>query len=298
MANIAILPVRFQNSFLHEGHRKLIDYAGLKNHYTIIVLGVAPTRLTYNNPLSFEIRKQMVQAEYPKVRVESLPDYKYDDVWSLKLDDLIETIIPDQNRNSITLYGGRDSFINSYTGKHNTLSVNSISINKLSASDIRTVLHNKIENDQNWRSGIIYASAHRYPVSFQTVDIAVVDFERYRVLVAKKPHEKLFRFVGGFVDPTDISLETAAKRETMEETGMIETDDYKYIGSYRIDDWRYRKSKDKIMTAFFTCKFISGIPKASDDISMVEWKTIYTMNELEFEPEHRPLFNDLKKLIQ
>lgn len=89
MAKIAILPVRFQNSYLHAGHKNLIDFAQDENDMVLIVLGTNPTRLTVDNPLSFDMRKEMIQTEYPKVAVVGLPDYKYDSVWSEKLDEMI-----------------------------------------------------------------------------------------------------------------------------------------------------------------------------------------------------------------
>lgn len=64
MAKIAILPVRFQNSYLHAGHKNLIDFAQDENDMVLIVLGTNPTRLTVDNPLSFDMRKEMIQTEY------------------------------------------------------------------------------------------------------------------------------------------------------------------------------------------------------------------------------------------
>lgn len=293
MTKIAIVPVRFQNSYLHEGHQKLIDFAQKNSDRVIIVLGDSPTRLTTNNPLSFEIRKAMVMEQFPRVEIVHLPDYKYDDVWSKKLDDLIK--LKTISSNEITLYGSRDSFIKCYTGIYNTHEVN---VDGLSATLLRSLAHKKIENNENWRKGIIYASAHRYPVSFQTVDIAVLNEDQTKVLLGKKEFERGYRFIGGFVDVEDQSLEAAAKREVMEETGMIQTDDYKYLSSFRIDDWRYRKAKDKIMTAFFSCKNIFGTPKASDDIAKLEWFDINDLPTLMLEPEHVPMLVKLKATIK
>lgn len=42
-----------------------------------------------------------------------------------------------------------------------------------------------------------------------------------KLLLARKPNETKLRFIGGFVDPSDISYEKAAVREFMEETTVV-----------------------------------------------------------------------------
>ncbi|MDO8504789.1 MAG: NUDIX domain-containing protein, partial [Candidatus Liptonbacteria bacterium] len=68
----------------------------------------------------------------------------------------------------------------------------------------------------------------------------------------------------------DPSLEAACRREVGEETG-VEIDGMEYVGSFRIDDWRYRGREDKMLSAFFAATYIFGHPKAEDDIEEVRW---------------------------
>jgi bifunctional NMN adenylyltransferase/nudix hydrolase len=103
--------------------------------------------------------------------------------------------------------------------------------------------------------------------------------DKKRILLAKKPGEDLLRFVGGFVDPTDGSLEHAASREFREETGGAEISGFKYIGSFRVNDWRYRSERDKIMTALFIGTYAFGSLTPSDDISSLEWVETSTFLE-------------------
>lgn len=292
----AIIPARFQNGYLHDAHVKLIKHAMDNNERVIVFAGQPETRLTTNNPLPFEARKKMI-LELFDIEVFPMPDFKYDDIWVKELDKRIDNIARGEE---ITLYGSRDSFINCYEqngGYFKVEMVHDIVIENLSSSVLRQVTHKEIKNGNSWREGIVFASAYKYPVSYQTVDIAIIDSFKNRILLGKKKYEKKFRFIGGHVDVADSCLEEAAKREVIEEAGYIETANYKYICSTRIDDWRYRKSKDKIMTTFFYCNYIFGHSQASDDICDVQWFQLKDLTADIFEPEHIVLFNELEKYL-
>ncbi|HEX5150269.1 MAG TPA: hypothetical protein VFW07_02410 [Parafilimonas sp.] len=51
-----------------------------------------------------------------------------------------------------------------------------------------------------------------------------------------------------------------------------------YIGSAKIDDWRYRNEADKIITLFFKTTLLFGRQKAGDDLAEIKW---ITLGELE-----------------
>ncbi len=128
-----------------------------------------------------------------------------------------------------------------------------------------------------------------------TVDLAIVDFDKKQILLARKPNEDLLRFVGGFMDPLkDKCAEDAAIREGKEETGLYFSDAH-YVGSTLVDDWRYRRERDKIMTFLYVMRFlsISGTPVASDDIEYVTWKKFGEISEADIMPVHRPLIRML-----
>ena len=81
-----------------------------------------------------------------------------------------------------------------------------------------------------------------------------------------------WRFIGGFVDINkDETLEEAVKREVLEETNSLGVGEPIYIGSAKIDDWRYRNEQDGIMTSLFVIPYLFGAPKATDDIDELEW---------------------------
>lgn len=284
-----IIVARFQTSYLHEGHVKLIRYVSELSDRVIIFLGTTIPRLTYTNPLSFEVRKKMVQFQFPNVEVYPIQDCKTDNQWNILLDNNISRLCKDEN---IILYGDRESFIENYKGKYNKAFAE-VTVHGISATKIRMGNHMCIPDTALGRAAVIWASEHKYPISYQTVDVAIVSTNQNKILLGRKDGESKYRFIGGFVDPEDQSLELAAKREVIEECGKIETDAYRYISSFRIDDWRYRKEKDKIMTAFFISEYIFGHVEASDDIAELKWFDLTTLTKDDFEPEHHILFNAL-----
>jgi NADH pyrophosphatase NudC (nudix superfamily) len=140
------------------------------------------------------------------------------------------------------------------------------------------------------RAGIIYREATRGGVAYPALDVAIIDRYRKRVLLGEKKHDNgKRRFVGGFFDPElDTSLEGAAKREVWEEVSMIEVSDTTYLGSTIINDWRYRGTKDTILSSFFAMTYIFGNAVAKDDIDAVHW-TPYEEVCAHLVEEHMPL---------
>jgi bifunctional NMN adenylyltransferase/nudix hydrolase len=122
-----------------------------------------------------------------------------------------------------------------------------------------------------------------------------------QVLLGKKHHATAWRFPGGFADPTDTDYEEAAKRELQEECGDIKTTAVNYIGSAKIDDWRYRSEADKIITLLFKTTLVSGIAKANDDLGDVAWFPVAALQEMAEQgaivKEHLVLINLLLKNI-
>ena len=72
------------------------------------------------------------------------------------------------------------------------------------------------------------------------------------------------------MDVNDLDYEEAAKRESKEETGL-ELDDFQYVTSSKIDDWRYRSEEGKIFTTVFSARYIFGRPEPNDDVSELRW---------------------------
>ena len=289
---IGVIVGRFQINDLHEGHRKVFDtvidiHTQVK---TIVFLGVAPTRAESDNPLDFITRKWMILDSYQHVTVAPIPDYNSDEVWSSELDKRIREIHP---YGSVMLYGSRDSFAKTYKGKFPITEIEEET--GISATEARKEISKEVPMTSDYRSGVINCANNQFAKVFPTVDVAIIfgngsEEHPYSLLLGKKPHEEKYRFIGGFTDPTDDSYEQAAKREAIEETGL-EISNPVYIGSAKIDDWRYRKSPNKIITHLFVTTHVFGNPIPDDDIREIKIIEINKLNKNMFVDEHIILFD-------
>jgi bifunctional NMN adenylyltransferase/nudix hydrolase len=229
----------------------------------------------------------MIRSYFPGVSIVGIQDQGDDHKWSLTLDSMISGLFPLEK---VTLYGSRGSFIPRYSGRFDTKIVDASS--GVSATQIRAQIIDQPLDTRDFRRGVIYASANRWPVVHQTVDVAVID--KNRVLLGKRSSESKWRFVGGHVDLDDESLERAARRELREEAGDFEVSRMMYVCSQRVDDWRYKgRHSDGIMTSLFACDYVFGIPTAGDDIDEVGWHDVDQLGSALIVPEHCRLAADL-----
>ena len=291
-SDVAVIIARYQIHSLHDAHIELIDTVLSKCDRLIIFLGLSPLRNTVVNPLDFRSRKAMILEKYPDVDVHYIDNNRSDEVWSKNLDNQIKKWTnPSQ---SVILYGSRDSFISHYKGKYETCELESNSF--ISGTEVRRRVCNNYPPVEAYRAGIIASSASRFPTAFQTVDVAILN-DKNQVLLVRKPEEPNFRFLGGFSDPNSNSLEDDVKRETKEEAGGIEIGNIKYVGSTKIDDWRFRGEKDCIKTAFFVAKYIYGNPSGCDDVCEAKWFVLDKLTKNDIMEEHYPLLDMLAKYM-
>jgi bifunctional NMN adenylyltransferase/nudix hydrolase len=283
---------RLQTPALTQGHELLLDYVQDISDQLIVILGIAPTMIAINNPLTYDMRKDMVENAFPHAIVLGVKDISDDLLWSNELD---KVLLPYDSEN-ITIYGGRDSFIPYYVGKYETVDIGKTQYDYISATQIRNSLkdyknfHSVAEDmlsdfllrgvDKDvlnfaFRCGVIWASQNKFPVAFATVDIATVRVNKgvAEILLGRKPKQDKFVIVGGFVDPTDENYKFAANRELSEEIKGIKTTELQFIDSFKIDDWRYRKTTDKIITNLFITSYISGEPEGADDLAEAKFFT-------------------------
>lgn len=296
--SVGVAVARLQGKKIHFGQRFLLDTMSENHKKTIIFLGVSRTQNDDNNPLDFITRKMMVQEMYPSAVILPITDQRYDKIWSKNLDSFIQQTFGDD---SVLLYGSRDSFIPRYSGKYDTLEVKSPEeLNHLNNSETRIQISKEALASEDFRHGCIYTVLNQRGNVHGTVDVCGYN-DNGEILMAKKPNETLWRFVGGFIDADDESKEKAAKREFAEETGgNAVIGDLQYITSRRVDDWRYERTKSKIMTTLFLGRvgMGAGLAKASDDIAEVAWLPIREFSNYHnvrtmVIPEHRELMLEL-----
>lgn len=312
--DIGVIVGRFQTPRLHEAHLDLIKTVCERHPRTIIVLGLSPIVATRNNPLDLEARRKMIQdtlAEedakrvelklpklYENVAIAYINDNQSDTAWSANLDRLLaEPHLVGINK-TVTLYGSRDSFLKCYHGKHKCEEL--VPETTVSATEMRKLSGNRVKATADFREGVVWATQNRYPTTFPTIDVAVIDRNNHRLLLARKPNESLYRFVGGFADPDDATYEATAARELKEEATLdYPVERFHYAGSAKINDWRYRSEVDKIKTLFFVVEYTDGEPQAADDIAETKWFSLDLGPDLKkyMMPNHHVLVDLLLKYL-
>lgn len=292
---------RFQVSELHMGHRALIDSSLSNNDKTIILVGVPFVFGTRRNPLDFITVKSMIE-DYVKIRpVVILPirDCPTDQEWSAKVDEIVHYISP---FDTVTLYHGRDSMADSYSGRYQ---LKSVSVESKSGTEDRNVTGKTPLRGRPFRAGMIYSTYNRWPRINPTVDI-VCTRGRKILLGSRKGTPHLVRFPGGFVDNTDVSLEEAACRELKEEAGLVaRPHEMKFLGSSFVSDPRSEED-NKILTTIFHYKVhpdVANSVVAGDDLASVGWYPIdevsllpggtisWQISGVTLAPEHESIFD-------
>lgn len=280
---VGVIIGRFQLANLHVGHKHLIDTVKSHNDEVCILLGSSGGAPTKRNPLPFSTRKEMIQDLYEDARVFEIVDSKYS--WSENVDKILKKNFKNKN---IRLYGSRDSFSKWYFGEFPFVYIKEI--HNISGTEIRN--RNILPKEkESFRLGMIESHKVRYPISYQTADIVLFNEKNNKIVLGQKEKGNTWFFPGGFVDPTDLSIEDSAKRELSEEVlNIVAENSIKYLGSIRVDDHRYRNEEDKIMTSLFLIKYKSGKIKAGDDLKRVKWFSLKEAKEVISET-HAPLLN-------
>jgi bifunctional NMN adenylyltransferase/nudix hydrolase len=134
--------------------------------------------------------------------------------------------------------------------------------------------------------------AKDFHCGLSVVDMVLVDFDRKRIALGRRPHREQYQFPGGFVDITkDNCLEDAAKRELAEEMPGMETTLVGYIGSLKVNDSRYKDDKDKIMTSVFAFCYTYGELKGGDDLPEATWFDINKIKYQDVIPQHKDILD-------
>lgn len=281
---------RFQVNDLHDGHMELFRQVRARHSGVIVFVGVHPAGLTRDNPLDFETRRRMIQAKFPEFTVLPLADTRDDTAWSESLDSAIDAAT--SGPASVTLYGGRDSFVPHYNGIHAPVELAlPVESQKVSGTDIRLALSNTVIESPEFRAGMIYAAYHLWPVLLATVDIAIFTTDYSQILLGRKASDPAgkWRFVGGHAEKKSPTYEADARKEVYEET-TLDPSRMEYVGSAIIPDWRYDTPDRGVKTAFFATTVMSQGAVAKDDIAEVRWFKASALGASDIVDTHQPLY--------
>lgn len=293
LMTVGVIVARFQVSELHEGHLWLVKEVLERHRSVLIALGVRPGEGNDLDPLTYEMRKRMVEQTFPnepRIKILPITDHPFShEIWSQKLDILIDLEYPGR---AAVLYGARDSIADpnkekKYTGKHPAICLDSPF--KTSGTEVRAAT--LFPHTKDARAALIWHHQNRYSHVYSTSDLAIWDRERDMVLLTgKKIHDGLLAFMGGFMDPTDPGAAYTAVRERREEIKGIEIGDLTWVGNRKINDPRYRGTKDGIATNFYITEYKGGDPVPADDIDFVKW--VYWVEVIDMlVPWHQELGN-------
>ncbi len=289
--DVGVIVGRFQVAELTDGHKYVIDSVRESHKQVIVAIGVSEALGTKKNPLGYAARMQMIQETFPDVIITHIMDTKDDEKWSRTLDKTIRALCP---MGSVCLYGSRDSFIKTYKGRYPTFEL--AVINEEAGTRIREEIGKTACNSKDFRAGVIHSCQNQYPKVFPTVDMAVVKGKQ--VLLGRRTADSALRFPGGFVDPSDATLEDAARRELSEEVDVAVAPECEYLGSFIINDWRYKTPDEKIMTTLFKFTYLFGAASVIDEFDSFEWVEIKESNLDKIESGHEVLFQRLIKNIK
>jgi bifunctional NMN adenylyltransferase/nudix hydrolase len=301
---LAVIVGRFQSESVCNAMDEFIRKLANDNDKVLILLGLSTIVATKENRYDFETRKLMLGNTYSNVRFSNIEigyvkDARDNEAWSANLDEQVDRFIKKHQGNGetdTTIYGGEHTMVRDYNGIFDVKPLpNEIYVNvEADGNQVPSIVKATIE----FRKGVSWTVNNQYPHAYPTVDVAILDGTR--LLMARKPNEDKYRFIGGFVDPTDESMEESAIREVKEESD-IDIEHPIYVCSQLQKDWRYIRERDKIMTTLFFVEFKGGIPKPQDDIQELRFFELADFETQPIDtmivPEHIELFNKLIKFI-
>lgn len=290
--DIGVVVGRFQVPSLHDGHQQLLDLVSSRHDKILIVVGCAMWTGTPENPLDFPARMTMLKTRYPNAVVLPISDTMSDLIWSQKLDNLIREAFP---FGGVQLYGGRDSFINHYHGKFDTMELDGIT-DAVSGTRVREEVARRILQTEEERRGAIYNAQNQYKKVYPCADMVVwipspgannLPTKQCKVLLGRKKGDTGWRTPGGHVDYEDETYEQTAIREAREETGA-HIEHATYIGSFRLVDYCTTPTQIK-HTALFLGRHLWGPLEASDDLDEIKQFTFEEALNLPYTPEHQAM---------
>ncbi len=113
----------------------------------------------------------------------------------------------------------------------------------------------------------------RHKKALPAVDIAVMRHTDGKLLWSgKRRTTARLRFPGVFLDPSiDDSFEQAGTRCIGKEAPGVEIRHPHIVSSAKVDDWRYRRSSNRVISVLLYAEWKRGDPSVGEGVDSVEW---------------------------
>ena len=262
--DVVCLIGRFQVHELTPGHEDLFRQAEAAGNRVIVFVGLSMCKATVKNPLDFKARFHMIKEKFPNVDILYIMDERTNEGWSRTLDKQISHLVGANA--TVLLMGSRDSFIPYYSGRYPVRELAQKFF--VSGTELRKQVANVPILTKEGRAAAIATVNNQWP-SNGCCDVAILNKEHTQILLGQKEGEETWRLIGGFLQYGETHDE-AAIREAKEET-HLDVKIVQCVGSYKVDDWRYRSELAKIITVLYIAEHESGTPEPDDDIARLKW---------------------------
>jgi len=160
---IGITVGRFQLFDLHPGYIELFNTMISENDFLIIFIGVSEYT-SKRDPLPFEYRKSIIKSFLDSKNIDyiilMIKDQETDEQWFYNLNFMINNLTFSED--IVTLYGGPDSFLETYLKLNKSTKFNIrkiITKNNQHSSEYRKKI--KLLNSKDFAKGIIWNEYHR-----------------------------------------------------------------------------------------------------------------------------------------
>jgi hypothetical protein len=246
---------RFQVSDLTRGHDELLHRVAREHTKVVVLLSVNANLSTVENPLGFESRERMLRDHWrdtigkdndKALLVAPLPDQPTSILWSEQIDSILDSLLGPIT--SKTLYGGRDSCLVNYHGKHLIGDIRTdeeqLSDEGFSApgtsEEHRFELFDKPPMSETGRAGAIWAMGHQFSrINFWIYTAVTVNYGTSVGMLLKEDSLGKLCFPGRVVSRGDEIAESVAGDYIEAETGIqLDSQDWKYVVQKRIENWQ------------------------------------------------------------
>ncbi len=295
---------RFQP--FHKGHLSIINEMEKAENLEEIIVGIGTSQCSHTNynPFTSKERETMIRRSVKGkklLHIVEIPDINDFPKWV----EHVEKLSPKFD----VIYSGNTIVKKLFEGKGYETRPKSDNYKEINATKIRELMI----RGENWEVYVPKETAKyinsidgvkrlrnvtgKYTGVGVTVDL-VVDYNDEGIVFIKRknnPFEGYFALPGGFVEAGKESVEVAATRELLEETGIsVSVKDLNLVGVYSTPG-RDPRGPTVTIAYYVKANGKNGKPEAADDA-----ESLYILNKIpeQLAFDHAQILNDCKKLLE